>query len=155
MKKIKLTKDKFAIVDDEYFELLNKLKWYYQNNGYAARSIGGRKNKQMILMHRIILKTPLGSSTDHINGNKLDNRIENLRVCSFSQNAANQRKQSGKTSLFKGVSWSKLHKKWIVQIKKGDKHYFLGLFSNELLAAKKYNESAEVLFGNFAKPNLL
>jgi hypothetical protein len=87
-KMIPLTQGKFALVDDEDFEWLNQYKWRLRN-GYAGRDssilLGPRRN---ILMHREVAGTPEGLFTDHANGNKLDNRRCNLRICNKSQNRA-------------------------------------------------------------------
>jgi len=73
MKRIKLTQEKVALVDDADFEFLNQWKWFYHQTGYAKSCHR--------YMHRLINKTPKGFHTDHINRNKLDNRKSNLRYC--------------------------------------------------------------------------
>src|SRR3972149_6021810 len=107
MKKIKLTKDEFALVDDEDFEYLNQFAWQCSPLGYATRRIG---------MHREIIKTPKGMYTDHINGNPLDNRKENLRIVTFSQNMLNRKRYKNNKSGHKGVVWNKDRQKWRVRI---------------------------------------
>ena len=73
MKYIKLTQNKFALVDDGNFEFLNQWKWYF-NGGYAVRGYPKR-----ILMHRVILNSPNGMEIDHKNRNKLDNSKNHSR----------------------------------------------------------------------------
>jgi hypothetical protein len=90
---------------------------------------------------------------DHINGNKKDNRIKNLREVTKSQNQQNNKKQINKTSEFKGVSWCKSRKKWCSYIKLHGKTFNLGRFENETQAAKTYNEAAMKYFGEFASIN--
>ena len=80
-KQIPLTKGKFAIVDDEKFDVLSKIKWSMSHE-YAA-------NYKLGYMHRYLTKAPKGKVVDHINGNTLDNRIKNLRICTVSENARN------------------------------------------------------------------
>lgn len=149
MKKIPLTKGKFAIIDDEDYSLVSKYKWYY-SHGYAVY-----KNKNILFMHRLILNTPKESYTDHINGDKLDNRRCNLRLCSKSQNGANCKKTQKKktSSKYKGVCWDKIRKKWKASIKFNYLGINLGYFLNEQDAAKAYNEAAIKYFGEFAKLN--
>lgn len=84
-------KGKFVLVDDQDYEYLNRWKWFLNNHGYVARNMyttdhEGRIKHKNERMHRIIMQTPVGMETDHINGNKIDNRRENLRICTRSQN---------------------------------------------------------------------
>src|SRR3990167_11489999 len=96
MKRIKLTKGQYALVSDEDYEELNKVKWFaLQSRGVkrfdAARNAPSVKGKEkVLLMHRVIMNTPQGLDTDHINHNPLDNRRENLRICTHGQNISNQ-----------------------------------------------------------------
>lgn len=100
MKAIPLSQGKFALIDDEDFDLVSKYRWHC-NGGYAKCG--------NILTHRLILGLGNGTLTDHINWDKADNRKANLRVCTPSQNIAHIRKSPGKSSKFKGVSWHKLN----------------------------------------------
>lgn len=152
MKKIQTSKpNEFAIVDDEDYEYLNQWKWSY-SNGYAIK----RNQKSSIGMHRLILKVPNNMVIDHINHNRLDNRKENLRICSKKQNSYNQKwKKENNYSKYKGVTWAKHTKRWKVSIKKDSKTKFLGYFNSEIEAAKKYNEAALTYFGEYAKLNII
>lgn len=120
MKKIQLTQGKFAIVDDEDFLELSKYKWYLSGNGYATRT------SRHIRMHRVINSTPEGFDTDHINGDKLDNRRSNLRTATRSQNNFNTSPPKDNTSGTKGVWFSKRHSRWYAQIKVRGVRYNLG-----------------------------
>ena len=105
-KSIPLTKGKFALIDDEDYDWLMQWKWVY-SNGYAFRwSKGGKKYRKGTFMHRMICNTSVGMLTDHINGNKLDNRRSNLRICTASDNQANRIKLHKTSSSFKGVSFN-------------------------------------------------
>jgi len=131
MKKIKLTRGKLAIVDDEDFDFLNQWKWCFISSGYAGRAERiNKKRGKFILMHRLINKTPIGFETDHLNRNKLDNRRSNLKTVTMSQNKMNTGVQSNNTSGHKGVHWFKRDRKWQVYIKKDGKRIHLGYFSN-------------------------
>lgn len=100
--------------------------------------------------HREILGFPTGE-IDHKNGDGLDNRRENLRVCSRLENNRNQRKSKRPlTSKYKGVSWDKKSKKWLAHISIMNKCKYLGVFSDEWEAALAYNKAAEEKFGEFA-----
>jgi len=158
--KIILTKKNDEIfVDDDDYVCLSKLKWHVSNKGYAVR---GAKNK--IFMHKIINKTPKGWITDHVNGNKLDNRKSNLRTCSLSQNNSNKGKYNIKKmgacySKFKGVYAYKKNKKgdkvYLAKINFDYKVFYLGCFSSEEEAAVAYNKKAIEIHGEYAYLNTL
>ena len=149
MKKIQLTRGQVALVDDEDFEYLNQWLWTAQPNGsnyYALRY-------KHIWMHRVIMKTPKGMYTDHINHNGLDNRKANLRICSRSQNLRNQKLSKNNTSGYKGVHWKKNQRKWLSKISLNGTQLVLGLFTAKKEAAKVYNEAAKKYYGAFAYQN--
>ncbi len=104
-------------------------------------------------MHREILNTPDGFVTDHINGNGLDNREANLRVCTREQNKQNSVKRTKTSSKFKGVDWYKPYKKWRVRITFEKKPMHIGLYDDEVKAAQAYDQKAIELFGEFANLN--
>jgi hypothetical protein len=163
MKQIKLTHNKFAIVDDECFEYLNQFKWQCRvsrgGGEYATRSVRIGKKVTRVSMHRVIMGIDgldyRKIQVDHINNNTLDNRKENLRLVTPSQNQMNKKKANIKnsTSKYKGVS--KKNNKWIAKIKKNGKIYHLGSFHNEDEAADVYNRKANELFGEYALLNNL
>ncbi|MBL0320720.1 MAG: HNH endonuclease [Alphaproteobacteria bacterium] len=149
-KSIPLTQGKFALVDDEDFKKLNKYKWHL-NNIYAERTTW--PEHKHVYMHRYIMTAKAGQEVDHINGNKLDNRKENLRLASHSQNCKNQAKPKNNTSGYKGVTKNKAGNNWIAQIKTNGKHLSLGRFENIQDAARAYDNAARKYFGEFAKLN--
>lgn len=158
MKKIKLSNGQNSLVDDEDFETLSKFKWSTQSKGYVCRVKHvklGRKSyaSKMILMHREILNPDAGLQVDHINGDKLDNRRENLRICSNSQNHMNIKKYKNKSSIFKGVYYDKSRDRWAADIKLNKKKIRLGRHDSEIAAALAYNSAARELFGEFALLN--
>ena len=152
MKYIKLSQNKKAKVDNEEYKNLSKYKWYFKN-GYAVRKEGAYE--PLIQMHRLILGTPKGKDTDHINGNKLDNRKENLRIASRSENLRNTKKYKTNKSGFKGVCFYKRKNQWMVQIQVKSKKIHLGYFKDIKKAAKAYNKAAIEYHGEFAKINNL
>lgn len=91
---------------------------------------------------------------DHINQDKLDNRIENLRPATRAQNAHNRTSYKGSSSKFKGVSWHKYRNKYQASIRKNGKQYYLGIFDNAKDAARAYDKKAIELFGEFASLNI-
>lgn len=112
--------------------------------------IDGKSKYQESYLHRLITNAPKGLQVDHINGNRLDNRKINLRICSSSDNSKNRPKNKGN---YKGVYLDKLRNKWIAQITKNYKCYHIGSFEKEIEAALAYNEKAKELHGEFAYLN--
>jgi hypothetical protein len=154
MKKIPLTQGQVALVDDCDFERVVALGSWYYNQGYAVHGERRRGKYHTTLMHRLILGDPQGD-TDHANGNGLDNRRCNLRACSRSQNAKNQRPRNrpDKTSHFKGVGWYKPYGKWRAKIMVDYRTIHLGYFASEEDAARAYDEAARKYHGQFARLN--
>lgn len=150
MKEIPLTRGKVAIVDDEDFEELSKYKWHYTKVGYAA---GRCESNNLVYMHRVIMLTPKGLYTDHVNHNKLDNRKENLRICSNKENCRSSILNKNNTSGYKGVSFNKHAGLWRAYIMVDYKEVHLGLYKNPIDAAIEYNKKAIEYFGNYALLN--
>lgn len=149
MKKLKLTQNKFALVDDEDFEFLNQMKWFFnlknkQSSGYAQRNkyLGSKKYKT-VYMHREIMKARDGQEVDHINGNSLDNRKSNLRLVSHAINMRNRKSVPNTTSIYVGVHLHKLTQKWRAQIKINNKVVSLGLFKTQELAREARDQFIE------------
>jgi hypothetical protein len=102
-------------------------------------------------MHRLIINAPLGKEVDHINGDSLDNRRDNLRLCTRQQNCCNRKHQIKAKSKYKGVHPRK--DKWaaVIRFKKRLRH--IGVFETEVAAAMAYDDKARELFGDFAFTN--
>jgi hypothetical protein len=83
--------DSFAVVDDKDYQQFKDRKWYKSVYGYAICNAGfGRKGRKTEVLHQLIIgKAPKPKVTDHINGNRLDNRRENLRFVSRRLNNLN------------------------------------------------------------------
>ena len=151
-----------ASVDDDMAGALMEWRWHCNHNGYAARTVycgvqDGKQKTRMILLHHEVLRLagveiPTGHEADHINGDRLDDRIENLRPATHSQNQHNCKPRGG-TSRYKGVSWHKKAGKWRACIKRNSKTIHLGLFTDEIDAVKAYDTAARRLHGEFASCN--
>lgn len=144
-----------AIVDIDDYELVSQYKWCAQKNYrtfYAQRNVKLDSGYTTQYMHTLITGFP---HVDHINGNGLDNRKENLRETNNTLNRANSRKRLGCTSKYKGVNWYAATGKWRAQININHRAIHLGYFFNEEDAAKAYDRKALELFGEHAKLNFL
>lgn len=148
MKLISLTKGQFAIVDDCDFEMVSKFKWHLKiSTGlmYAARWIrrqDGSMSTQSI--HRFLMGVDdTKIQVDHVNHNGLDNRRENLRIASSSQNCKNQRIRSNNKSGYKGVYFDKRSRKFVAQYGMDGRLIGLGRFSCPMEAARHYNRAAK------------
>ena len=93
---------------------------------------------------------PDDSDVDHINGNKDDNSIRNLRLASRAQNLHNQKRNSRNTSGVKGVCWNKREKKWMAQIRHNGARVTIGYYRDLGEAAKAYRAAAIRYHGQFA-----
>ena len=200
MKKIKLWKnknelsDKVAIVDDEDFELVenallrykkdgtlskNSGKWYAHDPGgnYKTYGMSGSRDKSI---HRLVMNAPKGKDVDHVNGDPLDNRKCNLRICTRSQNCQNKKLRNDSASGYKGVyeiknprrhkyiskktgevtyHYSMSKKRFCAYIGDLETHYpnkrhiRLGHYETAEQAARAYDKKAKELHGEFAYLN--
>ncbi|MHC4459950.1 MAG: AP2 domain-containing protein [Planctomycetota bacterium] len=149
-----------AIVDLEDLPKLSKIRWFAEKHGNTYYCVTS-KNKdtfgKKIYMHHIVKgNPPVGMEVDHCDGNGLNNKKNNIRFCSHKENCQARRKRKTKTSSkYKGVSWDKERKQWMVRIMGIDgKNHWLGRYNSELDAAKAYDEAAMEMFGNFAQLNI-
>ena len=158
MREIPLTREGLvALVDDEDYPLASRFAWTPSLRrqtcyAYCAMRVGGRWTTRT--MHRLLMRPDPGLVVDHINGNGLDNRRCNLRVCTQSQNVANQRAHVGTSSRYRGVSRLR-NGRWQVGIYHDGRRRFIGNFEDEVDGALAYDLSALSVFGEFARPNFL
>lgn len=145
---IPLDKGMFAKVDADKYEWFNQWNWHVSSKGYVIRFQGDKR----ISMHSLLLPTQL--DVDHINRDKLDNRISNLRVANRHQNQGNRWKPKGeRTSKFKGVYRRRKDGKFVARCKVDYKNVWLGSFWDERDAADAYDRFAASVFGGFALLN--
>ena len=141
VKQIPLSQGKIAIVDDEDYEWLNQWKWTYQhkhtNCEYAIRT-SYQKPKKHIQMHRLMLNAKKGQICDHKNHNGLDNRRENIWIVSRRQNLQNRK---FRRSIYPGIYWYPITRKWHSRIRINGKRYSLGYYRTEWAAFFAYSEA--------------
>lgn len=117
---------------------------------YRQLKVGGKAymvHRIIFLMHRGYLPEQI----DHIDGNGLNNDIENLRAANHGQNQRNKGTQKNNTSGFKGVSWNKKAQKWQAFIKLDGKQRYLGYFDTPDAAHEAYKAAATKLHQEFAR----
>lgn len=147
-------KNSIMLVSKSSLSLISEFTWYLGSNGYPityGSKKAGRRFSRGLGIHKMLLNPQRGNGlvVDHINRNKLDNRIENLRLCTPKENSYNtSRSSEGK---YKGVT--KNGKYWNVCICKDGQKYEMKKIENEIEAAKIYDAMAEELFGQFAGKN--
>ncbi len=157
-KEIPLTQGQVAIVSDEDYERVSQYKWCAYWSGTKWYAMTSRRRVPVdgwksITMHRFILDAQSGTFTDHIDRDGLNNRRENLRFCTRSQNEHNKTRRSDNKSGFKGVYWHKTNSKWAAQITVNGDIKRLGFFDTPEEAARVYDISAEEFHGEFACTN--
>lgn len=145
-KTIPLTKGYHAIVSESDYDRVAAHSWHYHPDGYAEGLIDG----QHMRMHRFITDAPEGMDVDHLNNDGLDNRRQNLRVCTRSQNIQRQVSTTGESD-YRGVSRS--HGRWRAEICVQGTRYHLGMFDSERKAAEAYDARARHYYGEFAYTN--
>ena len=137
-----------ALFDHEdWFEYREWSKYVWgskRHTGLYVMAYPPGDRKKALRIHRMIMKAKPGEIVDHINGNPLDNRKENLRITTSLVNNQNARKRKdGVTSKHKGVSWCKSSKKWKAQIQINKKKKSLGSYKTEIEAAIAYNKALD------------
>lgn len=140
------------IVDAADAELVNACKWHARRSSTNKRLYIQGKYGQL---SRWLTNAPVGMHVDHRNGNTLDNRRSNLRVCTVAQNQWNRKRAPGVTRL-KGVariSDPRAVSKWRATIQKNGVRRQIGMFRTALAAALAYDAAAVELFGEYASPN--
>ena len=137
-----LTNGQVSPVDKCDYDDFNKFRWVMRQDGYVYRSVKQDGNVSCILMHRAILRAPLGMEVDHINRIRFDNRRDNLRIVTRQENAKNCSFNRNNKSGFRGVIWDNRVGKWKSNITSDKKRTFLGYFCDPIDAAKAYDRAA-------------
>ena len=137
------------VIDADDYAKVKSYQWHKDQLNYITSIVKGKTIK----IHALIMGFPQGREIDHIDGNVLNNRRANLRVCTHQQNMWNQKKRSTNTSGYKGVFLRSDGKKYVSSIKVDGKAIHLGSFVSKIDAALAYDHAARTYFGEFASLN--
>lgn len=149
--------NKFMIVSKNSLNVVLDFNWYLGKDGYPV-SFGSidKHIKGRIKLHHLVIKidnnVSNGMIIDHINRNRLDNRLENLRICTSQENSFNRTRNSNSKNTLKGVKKTSTNNWSAIITKNGTKHEIKGI-STENEAGKIYDLMAEELFGEYAGKN--
>jgi|LakMenEpi03Aug12_release.lakeMendotaPanAssembly.Ray.scaffolds.fasta_scaffold591655_1 hypothetical protein len=161
MKLLPLTKDKFALVDDDDYYWLSQWNWFaveIKNTWYARRSkkkgILRSNEKYEIYLHRIVMRcSDIDFVIDHLDKNGLNNQKENLRICTKSENNKHTSSHKNSSSQYLGVSYDKNRNKWSANLMNNGKRILFKRYNTEIEAAKAYDITAKTQFGVYANLN--
>ena len=161
MKLLPLTKDKFALVDDDDYYWLSQWNWFaveIKNTWYARRSkkkgVLRSNEKYEIYLHRIVMRcSDIDFVIDHLDKNGLNNQKENLRMCTKSENNKHTSSHKNSSSQYLGVSYDKNRNKWSANLMNNGKRILFKRYNTEIEAAKAYDITAKTQFGVYANLN--
>lgn len=144
----------FAVADADDLDAVASVRWHLRESKKARTNYAGTNstNGQSGLLHRRLLDAPPALTVDHINGNGLDNRRQNLRLCTHSENMKNLPRNGKNVTGHRGVSFHAATGKYIAQIWCDNQHHWLGRHDTIEEAAAAYALAARKLHGEFARP---
>ncbi len=136
----------YTTIDTEDYEYVKDRCWYNDEEHYVtAKKLGKR-----IRIHRIIMNCPDDKIIDHIDRNPLNNKKENLRICTNAENAINKGLRKDNKSGYIGIRWDAVVQKWFSQITLNKKKIRLGWFVDKQDAINVRHEAEKKYFGEFA-----
>ena len=141
-----------TLVDPADVAVATAHKWFRDDKGYVVFNQYKDGIRRRLRLHREILGSKKGDRTDHINGDKLDNRRANLRICTDSENNRNRRLSKNNLSRFKGVTYCKRRSNFYARVMKDRRSFFLGTFNTAEEAHAAYCNAARELHGEFFNP---
>lgn len=155
---VRTTRGKHVVIDVDDFEFVSSRTWRihlgWNNTPYATTSVEIGERLRSRSIHRLLMNPPSGMVVDHRNRNTLDNRRQNLRICTRTENTRNRVSRTG-TSIYKGVFWVAVRSRWVAKLLHDKKQVWLGAYQTEEEAAEAYNRAAVHYFGEFACLNCI
>lgn len=140
-----------AIIDTEDIDKVQKYKWHCDKLGYVISDT----NKKGTRLHRLLTNCPRGKVVDHINGNPLDNRKENLRICTQKENTFNARIRSDNTEGYTGIVYREREKAWFAYINRDGKQYSLGYHKDKKDAIRARIKGEKKYFGEYRREDAI
>lgn len=147
---IPLTKGKFAKIDKEDYELIKNSKWSIRLWSSGKECVVANINNVGTRIHRAIMNAPKGIVVDHINGDTLDNRKRNLRLCSSQENEHNSKVNKDNRSGYKGVTYMKKTNKYVARLTINNKVHYLGYFNTAEEAYEAFKKASLELHGEYS-----
>jgi hypothetical protein len=163
MKRIPLTQNQFALVDDDLFKMLSQYSWYAlkrEQTYYAVHAYGTNQTRRSVIyMHQMVYQLrgkPVSITIDHWDGNGLNNQTSNLRPATRRQQQFNKRKRRRPaSSRYIGVNWDKQTEQWLVRVSIQERARNLGRYDDEFSAAWVRDYYARKYYGVFVRTNNL
>jgi hypothetical protein len=158
--RIPLTQGCYTVVDEIDRDFADiKLHAHFNNTSgpYAAKHGQTARGHRAIVIHRIIMERILGrplakgEAVDHVDGDPLNNRRSNLRLCDHATNGANSKRRSDNKSGFKGVCFHPTSGLWRAYIRPNGKQQSLGYYKTPEEAHEAYKKAAAEIYGEFAR----
>lgn len=125
---------------------------------FGSRKLFPNSKRKNYFLHRLLMNAPSHLEVDHINGNGLDNRRGNLRLCTRRENGRNRKLSGINTSGFHGVHFSKdgkRQKRWTTTIRTSRGKKYIGRFHTKEEAALAYNKAAKKYHKKYATLNII
>lgn len=135
------------LCDPDVWSTACNYTWFATTQGYARSDTGSG----YILFHRYVIPNQSDYDIDHINGNPLDNRRCNLRVCTHQENSRNLKVCKKNTSGVTGVYWRTRSKRWVAQIMVNGRQITLGYFKDFQDAVKCRKDAEKRFFGSYVR----
>lgn len=153
-KSFRLACGRQTVVDASDYKWLSALSWYASITSSGKAYIKCHARPKNLYMHRLITNCPSGMCVDHIDGNSMNNRRSNLRICRQSDNSKNRKRPKSNSSGYAGVWWYETNKRWLAFVDLAYKRLLVGCYADKFSAAEARDFGAIMLHGEFATLNL-